>query len=158
MTEIRQYTVSVCSAGIFFALLLSLMQGKGLTATITRHVCGVIMAFLVISPLKQIKLTNFTEIYGHYLLDAQVVAAMGEEQAADAMEDIIKQQAEAYILDKAQAMGVVLEVEIRVSGEDLPVPVSVRIDGSVPPFAKLRLQQILAEELGIAKENQLWSG
>lgn len=158
MTELGQYTVSVCCAGIFFAVILSLLPEKGLTSTVTRHICGVVTAFVVISPLKQIRLGDYIGIYDSLLYDAQAASAVGEQQTEDALADIIKQRSEAYILDKAQAMGVNLDVEITLSRDDLPVPVSARIGGTVSPFIKLRLQRLLTEELGIAKENQLWTG
>ena len=116
------------------------------------------MAFVVISPLKQIRLGDYIGFYDSFLYDAQAASAIGEQQTEDALADIIKQRSEAYILDKAQAMGVNLDVEITLSRDDLPVPVSARIGGTVSPFIKLRLQRLLTEELGIAKENQLWTG
>ena len=157
MTGLEQYTVSVCVAGIFFAVLLGLMPEKGTATTLARHICGVFMAFIVISPLKQIELSDLTGFYEGFLWDAQTASARGEEIGLAALADGIKERAEAYILDKAQAMGAVLTVEVILSEDPVPVPVSVRMDGTVTPYTKLRLQKLLTDELGIAKENQVWT-
>jgi hypothetical protein len=49
-----------------------------------------------------------------------------------------------------------IQVEVTVSTDALPIPVGVRIIGNVSPYVRTKLQQTLAEDLGIAKENQVW--
>jgi hypothetical protein len=60
-------------------------------------------------------------------------------------------------LDKAQALNTALEVEVTLSDDEIPIPVKVRLSGKVSPYAKGRLQQIISEELGIERENQIWT-
>ena len=67
------------------------------------------------------------------------------------MTEIIKQRTQAYILDKAQALNTVLEVEVTLSDDDIPVPLKVRLKGKISPYAKGRLQATIAEDLGIEK-------
>jgi hypothetical protein len=38
----------------------------------------------------------------------------------------------------------------------MPVPEYVRISGNVAPYAKQQLINIIARELGVAEENQIW--
>jgi hypothetical protein len=47
---------------------------------------------------------------------------------------------------------------VYLSEDTIPVPISVEIRGSVSPYGKQQLTKLLEEELGIAKENQLWIG
>ena len=66
-------------------------------------------------------------------------------------------KAEAYILEIAGQLSASVTVEVSVGGDSIPVPQSVRLDGAVTPYAKSRLQTIISEELGISKENQIWT-
>ena len=74
------------------------------------------------------------------------------------MRTIIKGETEAYILDKAASLGVELEVDVLLEDMYPMAPKTVRLSGSVSPYVRNRLQNIIAEELGISKENQIWIG
>jgi hypothetical protein len=47
---------------------------------------------------------------------------------------------------------------VTLSDELPPVPVEVRLSGDISPYIKTRLQSILEDDLGISKENQIWTG
>lgn len=83
---------------------------------------------------------------------------MGTKLADDARREIIKAEAEAYILDKAGSYGLQLEVCVTLREDDIPVPESVCIAGAVSPYARTRLEILIENELGIPKERQLWTG
>ena len=68
----------------------------------------------------------------------------------------IKQELEAYILDKAAALDLKIRVNVKLDDHPLPGPESVVIEGTVPPYQKQVLEDILQSELGISKENQQW--
>ena len=91
-----------------------------------------------------------------YMGDAKDAAAMGENLARDSMADIIKEETEAYILDKAADLHAKLHVEVTV-GED-SLPTAVTLSGEASPYARRQIQAIIANDLGIAKENQKWIG
>ena len=61
-------------------------------------------------------------------------------------------------MDKAKSFGAELTVEVRVDGSELPVPCAVRVSGSISPYGKKQLGSIIADELGIALEDQTWTG
>ena len=88
--------------------------------------------------------------------DAKDAAAMGEKLARDSMADIIKEETEAYILDKAADLHVNLHVEVTVGEDNLPT--AVTLSGEASPYARRQIQAIIANDLGIAKENQKWIG
>lgn len=81
---------------------------------------------------------------------------MGENLARDSMADIIKEETEAYILDKAADLHANLHVEVTV-GED-SLPMAVTLSGEASPYARRQIQAIIANDLGISKENQKWIG
>ncbi len=156
MGAICRYIVSVTAASIICGIVMGISQ-KNNTQPILKLVCGLFLAFTVIKPITQIELTELAEVSTPYTKNAVQAAALGENLSREAMADIIKAETEAYILEKAAALNVSLKVEVTVDG-DPPVPTAVRLSGEVSPYAKQQLQQILCEELDIAKENQQWTG
>ena len=55
-------------------------------------------------------------------------------------------------------LGAAVTVEVTLSQDDPPVPEYVEIFGEISPYIKLRLEELIQEELNIAKENQRWTG
>ena len=90
--------------------------------------------------------------------EAEAAAAMGESMAARSRGEIIKEETEAYILDKAAALKANLTVEVTVSGSGTPVPTAAIYRGEVPADVRQQLETIVQTELGIARENQTWIG
>lgn len=158
MEEIRQYILSVAAAAILCAILRQCFPEKSMTASLLKLVSGIFLAFVVISPVKQVELGSLSVYFGEFTLEGEALAAEGENLSSEAMARIIKEQTEAYILDKAEALNADISVEVGLSGGNPPVPKSVRITGPVSPYAKSVLETLLAEELGIAKEDQSWTG
>ena len=89
--------------------------------------------------------------------EAADAAQLGINEAKKAQNAIIKQQLEAYILDKATQYHVDLQVEITLSKTGNAVPVAVSLQGAIAPYAKQQLQEMLENDLGISKENQQWT-
>lgn len=98
-----------------------------------------------------------SEIDLDFQRSAQQAVDQGKEESQKAMAQIIKQETAAYILEKAQSLGAQIQVSVEVSDADLPIPVGVRISGTVAPYAKVQLQTFLEQQLGISKENQRWT-
>lgn len=156
MAALCQYVFSVTAAAIICGIVMSITQ-KSSIQPILKLVCGMFLAFTVVKPVTQIDLAELMEVSLPYSQDAVQAADLGENSSQEAMAAIIKDETEAYILDKAAALNVSLEVEVTLDG-DPPVPTAVRLSGEVSPYAKQQLEQILYEDLGISKENQQWTG
>ena len=84
-------------------------------------------------------------------MDGESLAAEGEAMAADAKEDIIRSQVEAYILDKA---GVDLAVSVALDDEGIPC--GITLTGDISPQTKAQLSRMLEEDLGLGEEVQQW--
>lgn len=154
---LRGYLFGVLSAALLCALVTRLMGEKGTLATLTKLIAGLFLAFTVVRPLAEIDLSGLTDWTLQYEDEAARAVAAGESQTRNALAGLITERTQAYILDKAQALNTVLEVEVKLSDDDIPVPVKVRLSGKVSPYAKGRLQSIITEDLGIEKENQIWT-
>lgn len=153
MEALGQYIVSVVAAAILCGVLRSMVQ-PGLVGNLLRLVSGVFLAYTVLSPISAFRLDSIsldalpeTEAA---IQAAQAGAAAGEE----AMAQIIKQQTQAYILEKAKSLGAELEAEVFLDEENLPQKVIYR--GSLSPSQRRQLQSTIAQDLGIPKENQQW--
>lgn len=155
MEMLRQYVISVAAAAMICGVVTSLFQ-TGTAKEVVKLICGLFLAFTVLSPVSKLDFSELTDFRFSYSEDAAEAAALGENLAQESMADIIKAETEAYILDKAEALNAVLTVEVTVSEENLPM--AVKLSGEVSPYARQQLQAIIQTDLGIAKENQQWTG
>lgn len=155
MEDLRSYILSVTAAAILCTLFASLAGKGGSITSIMKFLTGMVLTAVVLQPIVQISDINLH----HYLdeLNENAAAAVSNGTAASqtALRTGILQKTEAYILDKAAKYGLALEVSVTLD-EDTMAPVAVVITGTVSPFAKMELQTMLEEELGIPREAQTW--
>ena len=156
MHRIALYVLSVTAAGVICGIILSFSK-KTQALPILKLVCGLFLAVTVLKPAANIDLTAISDVSFSDYTDGVQAAAVGENFYRDTLSELIKQETEAYILDKAAAWNVSPEVEVIVEGNP-PVPTAVRFYGEVSPYAKQQLERILYGDLGIPKENQQWTG
>lgn len=152
MEALRQYIISVVAAALLCGIVTGLMP-QGRASQIIRMVCGLFLAYTVLAGLTGLDL-QIPDWDVLAVTDARQAAALGESLGEAALTQVIKEQTEAYILDKAAALGLSLEVE--VSLDESQVPQSVVLEGQASPYERQQLQNTIARELGIAKENQQW--
>lgn len=155
MDDLRQYVISVISAALICGILSRLVQ-KSTTKELIRLLSGLFLTITVVRPLCRIDIDTLTDFSVSYKQEAEEAAVLGKEMASDALADIIKANSEAYILDKAAALNAELSVDITVS--DTYIPVQAKLRGKISPYAKRSLEASLESDLGITKENQLWTG
>lgn len=156
MHRLGEYVVSVVATACICGIALSLMP-KSSARELVRMLCGLLLAMTALGPVTRINFEALLEQHLPFSEDAAQTAALGEAYSQKALRDIIKQKTEAYILDKAKALGASVTAEVILSAGDIPVPLSVRLSGNLSPLAKKRLSEDIRQELGIAKENQIWS-
>ena len=155
MEAVRQYIISVTAAAILCGILTAMVGGKQIKP-VWKLIAGIFLTLTAVKPLADIDLGSVPTLAETYSLQAEAAVLEGETMLNSQRQGIIKSRLEAYILDKAKAIGVTLTVD--VSLDDKSLPVSVRLSGDVSPGAKSRLQSIIAVDLGIPKEAQIWVG
>ena len=121
-------------------------------------VAGLFLALVAIKPLTNLNFDVLESFVQSYSEAGQSIAASGQAAAEKVMAAYIKEEAEAYILDKASLYGAELEVDIEMGTGEMPIPESIRIQGSISPYGRMQLQRLLTEEFGIPKEQQIWIG
>lgn len=156
MEALSRYVFSVIAAAFIFGILSVMLDQRGSTGTLLRLMGGLFLTFTILSPIVKMDFSGITDFLERFTVEGEFASADGEEMAAEEYRTIIIRQVEAYILDKANELGLNLTVEVTLSDDELPETVTIR--GSAGTYAKLQLQQIIEADLGIAKENQRWIG
>lgn len=131
----RQYLFSVVCACLISGILLSLVKGAASQA-VMKLLCSGFLALTILSPLGKM---DFSQELYKFLPDkeeGQQMARAGEDMAQKNLAGIIKENSEAYILDKAAELQGELAVDVTLSDGDLPLPVAVRFTGRVSPRGK----------------------
>ena len=157
MDALRQYAVSLVTAAILCSILTGILH-KGISKELLKITCGAFLAFTLIRPLLSLKTLDFSNLGLSYTQKAAEAAALGADYSTEAMSVIIKEETEAYILDKAADLNLVIRVEVTLSADTPPVPTEVRLSGDAAPLARQKLEETITNDLGIAKENLLWIG
>ena len=158
MDAIRTYFLSVTAAAIICAILKGFLNQGGAPAQLVKLLSGIFLSIIALRPLAQFDLGSLADLNFDYSMDAEAAVAEGENIAADALAELIKSNTEAYILDKAQSFGVSLSVDVTVSDDQIPVPQTVHLTGNASPYVKAQLSALLTDQLGIAKEDLIWTG
>lgn len=156
MEYIREYVISVVASAFVCGIVMGVFP-KGAVKEVVKMICGLFLAFTALSPISRLDFSALTNHGIDFSEDAAQTAAIGEVYSEKAIRDIIKAETQAYILDKAAALGASITADVSLSADEIPVPVGVQVSGVFSPYVRQRLTDILQEELGIAKENQLWT-
>lgn len=156
MNGIAQYIFSVTAAAILISLLRPLLDGKGAAAAIGKMLGGVFLLFTILNPLTKVSIGGWEDLSSSLKSEASEAVAVGQAAAKKEMAAIITERVQTYILDKAASYDATLSVSVTLSEDTIPVPVKVTIRGSISPYGKRQLQSIIANDLGISKEDQIW--
>lgn len=158
MEALREYILSIIASAVICSIATCLLGTKGTAASIGKMLTGIILVIALIRPLANLQFDSW-EIWNQEIrTSAEAAAEDGEQIAYTQTADIIKTNVEAYILDKAAELNAAISVEIKLDHASIPQPESVTIGGTVSPYTRQKLSQIIEDELAIAKENQLWTG
>lgn len=157
MGELGQYIISLCAAGILCSLLIGIASRQTAHKKLIAFLCGISMVITVASPWVTIRLKDISTITNRFHTEAFNAVISGQDYAKETLSDIIRSRSEAYILDKATAMGVQLNVNVELTEDHPGTPCRIYLRGSIAPYAKAQLIDYIYTTLGIAKENQIWT-
>ena len=156
MEGVREYLLSVTAAAVLCGVLNRLMGEKTSFSGLLRMISGLFLCFMVISPIARLDLSDFSRLAQDIIPGGQSAVTEGQEIRQESLGQIIRDEARAYIMDKARAYGADIQVEVILSEEDPPRPQGCIISGAVSPFVRQQLQKILVTELMIPEENHQW--
>lgn len=156
MEVLSNYILSVIAAALVVSMVSALSDTKSTTGNLIKLVGGVFLAMTLMQGFRYIDIERLFDKLEFYEVESESAAAFGENMSAESLKTIIKSRTESYILDKARLYRANLTVEVTLSHDRIPIPISVRLQGNVSPFAKYQLQQLIENDLAISKEDQLW--
>lgn len=157
MEGIREYILSVVASALICGSVKVLFHKGGASATLINTICGIYMAFIMIAPLQKIDFSAYTNYFSGFTEEAKQAVSDGQEIAADEQQAYIKEQIEAYILEKAISLGAEISVYVTLSDTSPPKPMHITIKGAVSPYVKTVLRNYLTEQLGVPEEAQSWT-
>lgn len=158
MEQLRAYILRVIIAAMIVGVVRAIPISKGVTSSMVKLLCGIILMLSVISPLLQLRFDAIGEGFQQVWTDGQMYLQQGQELSRQQRAEIILSGTEAYILDKAKARGLEITVEVMLTDDDLLKPCAVRIEGVVPPYERSVLSAMIEQDLDISKEDQIWTG
>lgn len=139
----------LCAA--FLCSLICAIGGSG--QQLRRLICGVFLALAVFRPPGDLDLPRLSA--EAFLSEAEAAVAEGTAQADAAQKEIIIRSLEAYILTRAEALGLRLRVQLTVHDNGTPAEVILCADAS--PTERETLIRTLSRDLGIGREDIIWT-
>ena len=156
LTTLKLYILSVTVTALYVSICSTFIS-DGPVRKSASLIGSLILVLTVLAPVINIDETSIKRASNE--LQRQFDLEMSKLAVDDhtIMEDVIREQCEAYILDKAEEENMSLEVFITMGSEsDIPIPVGAEITGSVSDAQQEALSRIISEDLGIPLEMQEW--
>ena len=157
MEILASYIRSVCTASMIVGILGCLFREDLHASGLLRLICGIFLLVVVIRPGLGLRFDALENFASESFLDAEAAAIIGVEKRQEDLAECIKEELETYILDKAEAMDTDLCVDVVLSSGDIPLPESVFLSGNCTTRVRENLTQVIASDLGIPKERQIWT-
>ena len=161
MTELIRAWVLGLTGAAFLASLAMALTPRGRPRAVVGLVTGLVTVVALIAPVLEFDYAAYARNVHDF---EQSLAARAEEwEAAQARVTslIIRERSEAYILDKAESLGLVgLDVEVATARNAAGwiYPQRVWITGPYSADQQSELSAFLAVTFGIPAERQYWSG
>ena len=156
MNSIKNYLLHVASAGFLLSLALAVVP-KGRVQQVARFVGGLVLILTVITPIMKLDTDDLARSISRFHMTIQQDRTGVEIDNRNILAQLIKEQCQAYILDKAEALGFAVSAEITLSEEgDYPYPVSVILQTEASQKERDHLENIIVQDLGIPPERQEW--
>ena len=149
MDAIRRYVITLTAAAMLCALVKAITAGRKGQEKILSLVCGIFLLATALGPLGLLRLPDLSDPTAQVQAEAGRMASQAEDETKRQMAAIISEEAASYILDKADALGLQLEVQVELDAELLPC--GVRLQGAASPYARSQLSGQIETELGIPK-------
>ena len=152
----KGYLFSLTAAALLSALVLALVPEGSVRRTVQLG-CGLLLALKALSPLLKLDYDAIAKQIAEIRLDTETVRTGVEVQNRELQARIISEQAAAYIWDKADEMGVALEVEVET--RDLgsgPYPWRATLTGTCGGEKRTALTRYIEENLAIPEARQVW--
>lgn len=149
----------LCIVSVICGLLTALTP-EGNVRRISEILSCVIMVSMLLGMLKEFDIDAYA-LQAAKIRDAESVIVSGAEETNNRINRlVIEQEYKAYILDKAENLGIgnlEITIEMRWDMNGIWVPWAVKIRGIEDERIKSKLGGIIRDDLGIPYERQSWN-
>lgn len=149
--------IPIISAAVICAVITRMCNYSANTKKLIRLITALFMLLMFISNFTNIEAFDFTRTLSIVQYDAEAFAQDGAYRTRERISDIIKEEVETYILSRAQQYGLELEVKVADINIETMKPTKIYLKGVASPYSKKSLEAEIQQDLGIPKENQIWS-
>ena len=158
MTEsVRSYLLSVVAVALLSGVVLALAPKGAVHRTLT-FLCGLAMILTALGPLARLDFDTLAQSIARARIQAEEAAEGVTVDNTELIADIIKEDTEAYIWDKADGLGFTpdaVTAEVAVDGS-YPYPYRVEITARCTAAQQADLTRDLEQNLAIPAERQEW--
>lgn len=151
----REYLLALTTAAILVSMLQSLLP-KGSVRRAALFAGGLVMILAVMSPLTEVKENTLSQIIAHIHVEQEAMETGIRTENREILSSIIKERTEAYIWDKAEEIGLSLQVDVKLDESEYPIPVGVVLIGKFSPEQRRLLTAVIETDLGIQEDSQEW--
>jgi hypothetical protein len=153
MDFLRQWFLEMAAAAMLGVFAMAVTP-PGAVKKAVRIAAALVLVITVLRPLAGVQ--SFPDLQFDF---PSVSAVAAEGEISEVLSSIIAGQTSAYIVSKAQALGLDVSVTARCRmGEFYPEPWSVTIYSERPEHARNALRKLIEEDLGIPIERQNYIG
>ncbi len=156
MGGIREYLLSVIAVCMICVIARQFVKKESFQK-ITAFVGGLLILLVVARPLLDLDFKGLSGALEQAAQELEVDVGIIENSANSALEEHIKKTTEAYIEEKARALGGTVQAQVCLTREEYPVPKSVRLTGTMNMSQQAELSTYLSRDLGIPIEEQEWN-
>ena len=157
MNDIRQYILTVLSAGIIASIAVRFTAKQQTISKIIKLICSVFLLITVASPIINLKNQDISGYIKSFDADAHDIISDAKYHAEQETAAIITERTQAYIEDKAAGYGAKITAVVSITDPNSLVPDTITVKGSLSPYTKEILQRIIREDLGIQEDKQTWN-
>lgn len=148
--------LSVSAAALLMSFVLAIMP-EGRIRHTAKFLGALLVVLVVVSPVVKLNAENMARTIAKFEMEKESLRTGIEVKNREILSELIKENTQAYILDKAERMGIAVTVDVTMRDEgDYPFPVSVMLTGRLTPAEQTRLERVIEQDLGIPPECQEW--
>ena len=155
MEVVRQWLLGVACTALVMAAADSLAP-EGSVKRVCRMAGGLALLLAAVGPFIRLDSGMLSEMLEGYRAQIQSYEETLEEQNILFYQTIIEENTAAYIVDKAEELGIFCQAEVTFSYDEdgVPCPWEVTARGDWTDEARVALERLLEDDLGVPPRRQ----
>lgn len=157
MSGVREYLLRLVSCGFLVSLCQSLASDEHGKRAV-KLAGGCLMILVVLRPLIGLDFSGLPRLLPDLPEWRSQAMEQAEEKNDELMRELIASQTEALIRERAEALGLDLElyVEVKKTADGVFIPWSAELKGPAGETERQELEQFLVRSLDIPPQRQRW--